>query len=172
MDVILKRLKALILRFLFRFGWFGRWEIQIFDWSGNLVERTGLRPNLITDAGLNMFRDLLSGAITDGEIKYVALGNSATAPANGQTQLVAEQYRKQVTSSQTNGGTAGVLTTTVYVPPDEANSFLCQEIGWFAGAAASAGVNTGTMIARVLYSRQKTALESWTIRRVDSIGRA
>lgn len=151
-------------------GWLGQYEIEIRDLGGKLIELVRLRPNLLMDSALNMQRDLLSGTITDGKIKYVGLGTGTTAPDNGQTQLVSEQYRKQVTS-QTAGG-VGVLTTTVYVPPDEANSFLCQEIGWFAGAAASAGVNTGTMIARVLHSRQKTALESWTIRRVDSIGRA
>lgn len=152
-------------------GWLGQYEIIVQDLSGDIIERTGLRPNLITDAGLNMFRDLLSGAITDGEIKYVGLGNDATAPANGQTDLVAEQYRKQVTS-QANGGSAGVLTTTVYIPPDEANTFTTEEIGWFAGSAASATTDSGIMVARVLYSRVKNNLESWTIRRVDTVGRA
>lgn len=152
-------------------GWLGRYEIIIRDLDGNIIERTGLRQNLITDAGLNMFRDLLSGAITDGEIKYVGLGSGATAPASGQTRLTTEQFRKLVTS-QTNGTAAGELETLVYIADTEANSFRCEEIGWFAGATAGAGANTGIMVARVLYSRQKTNLESWTIRRVDTIGRA
>lgn len=151
-------------------GWMGRWEIIIRDRAGNVIERTGLRPNLITDAGLNMFRDLLSGAITDGEIKYVALGSGATAPANGQTQLVTEEFRKAVTS-QTNQATAGEIETILFVADTEANTFTTEEIGWFAGAGASGTANTGIMIARVRYSRQKTNLESWTVRRLDQVQR-
>jgi hypothetical protein len=151
-------------------AWTGQWEIIIKDMSGNIIHRTGLRPNLITDAGLNMFRDFLSGAIADGEIKYVALGSGSTAPANGQTQLVAEEFRKLVTS-QTNQATAGELETILFVADSEANTFKTEEIGWFAGAAAAADPDTGIMIARVLYSRQKTNLESWTVRRIDAVAR-
>lgn len=151
-------------------GWLGQYEIVIRDRDGNIIERTGLRPNLITDAGLNMFRNLLSGAIGDGEIKYIALGSGTTAPANGQTQLVSEQLRKLVTS-QANLATAGELETILFVADTEANAFKTEEIGWFAGVGATGTVNTGVMIARVLYSRQKTSLESWTIRRLDKITR-
>lgn len=151
-------------------AWLGRWEIIIRDRADNIIERAGLRPNLITDVGLNMFRDLLSGAITDGEIKYVALGNGTTAPANGQAQLVSEQFRKLVTS-QANQATVGELETILYVADSEANTFKTEEIGWFAGSGATGTVNSGIMIARVLYSRQKTNLESWTLRRLDKIAR-
>jgi hypothetical protein len=151
-------------------AWLGQWEVVVCDKADNIIERTGLCPNLITDAGLNMFRDLLSGAITDGEIKYVALGSGTTAPANGQTQLVTEQFRKLVTA-QSNGITAGVLDTELYVADTEANSFKTEEIGWFAGSGATSTANTGIMIARVLYSRQKSNLESWTIKRTDTIAR-
>lgn len=151
-------------------GWLGKWEIIIQDRAGNIIECTGLRPNLITDVGLNMLRDALSGAIADGEIKYVALGSGNTAPANGQTQLVTEEFRKAVTS-QANQATAGELETILFVADTEANTFTTEEIGWFAGTAASGTADTGVMIARVLYSRAKTNLESWTIRRLDQIKR-
>lgn len=152
-------------------GWLGQWEIVIKDKHGNIIERTGLRPNLIEDVGLNMFRDILSGAITDGEIKYIALGAGADAPANGHTQLISEQFRKQITS-QTNLAGAGVLETIGFIADTEANGIQVAEIGWFAGAGATGEANTGIMIARVLYNREKTNLESWTIRRVDTIRRA
>lgn len=152
-------------------GWLGQWEVVITDQDGN-VETTGIRPNLITDAGLNLFRDLLSGAVTDGEIKYVALGSGNAAPANGQTGLISEQFRKLVTYQDNDPITPGRLITELYVTDAEANGFKTEEIGWFAGSAAAAGANTGVMIARVLFSRQKNSLESWTIRRIDTIGRA
>lgn len=152
-------------------AWLGKWEIVAHDKNGKELWREEIKPNLITDAGLNMIRDMLMGSVTDGEIKYVALGNDATAPAEAQTQLVAEQFRKQVTFQAADGATAGKLYTELYIADTEANGFKTGEIGWFAGAAAAGTANTGIMIARVLYSRQKTNLESWTIRRTDTIAR-
>lgn len=154
-----------------RSGWLGEWEVVIRDKDGNIIERTGIVPNLITDDGLDMFRDLLHSTITDGGIKYIALGSGTTVPANSDHQLASEQFRK-LTTVQTNDATiAGKLVTELYVADTDANSFKTEEIGWFAGSGATATANSGILIARVLYSRQKNNLESWTIHRVDTIGR-
>jgi hypothetical protein len=154
-----------------RTGWVGEWEIIIRDRAGNIIERTGLRPNLIMDAGLNMFADLLAGTITDGEIKYVALGNGGSASTVNMTKLESEKWRKQTTFQTRDANTPGLLVTELFVADFEANDFKCEEIGWFCGSGASGTKDSGIMIARVLYSRQKTNLESWTIRRTDTIGR-
>lgn len=151
-------------------GWLGEWELIIKDLDGNIIERTGLKPNLIMDDGLNMFRDFLNGTVTDGEIKYVALGSGNTALSNTQTDLAAEEFRKAVTT-QTSGAGVGTLETLLYVVESEANDFKTEEIGWFAGALASASADSGIMVARILYSRQKTDLETWSIVRNDTIGR-
>ena len=151
-------------------GWLGQWELVVADTHGNILERTGLVPNLLMDVGLNMIRDALNGTVTDLEIKFVALGSSNTAPANGQTQLAAEQFRKPVTAQNVLAG-VGALETLLYIPEFEANDFMTQEIGWFSGTNASSTTNTGLMIARVLYSRQKNSGEQWTLRRVDTIRR-
>ena len=152
-------------------NWLGEWELEIRE-NGEIKEIVPLKHNLITDAGLNMFRDLLKGTITDGKIKYVALGNNGTtAPANANTQLAAEQFRNIVTSQNVDPVTAGKLYTELYIADIEANAFRCEEIGWFAGVGATATVNTGICIARILYSRQKLATESWTVRRTDILSR-
>ena len=151
-------------------GWLGEYEL-IIKKSNKVIEKVVLKPNLLTDVALNMMRDLLNGAVTDGEIKYVALGNSNTDPAHAQTALVSEQFRKQVTS-QTSMPGVGTLETIGYISENEANSFKTEEIGWFAGTSASATVSSGLMIARILFSRQKNDLETWTIRRIDTIKRA
>lgn len=154
-------------------NWVGQWEIIAHDKeTGKELWRDQIRPNLIMDDGLNMFRDILKGDVTDGKIKYVALGNDSTAPANDQSTLVAEQFRKAVTSQNVDPVTVGKLYTELYIADTEANSFKCEEIGWFAGASATSSVDTGIMIARVLYSRQKSSTESWTIRRTDTMQRA
>lgn len=151
-------------------NWLGQWEIEIRE-NNQVKEIVPISHNLITDVGLNLIRDALKGDVTDLQIKYVALGNDATAPANGQTVLVAEQFRKVVTSRNVDPVTAGKLYTELYVADTEANSFKTEEIGWFAGATASGTADSGVMIARILYSRQKSATESWTIRRTDTISR-
>lgn len=154
-------------------AWLGQWEVIAHDKeTGKELWRDQIRPNLIMDDGLDMFRDILKGDVTDGKIKYVALGNDSTAPVNNQKKLVAEQFRKVVTSQNPDPVTVGKLYTEVYISDVEANSFKCEEIGWFAGAAASTTKDTGIMIARVLYSRQKSSTESWTIRRTDTMQRA
>lgn len=132
----------------------GRVEVEEFD-------------NLITDAGRNLLRDALDGTVADCAIKYLAWGNGAVAPAPGDVALGNELGRKAVTKQQT--GTAGVLTTTVYLAPFEANVQI-QELGWFAGAGAGAAAGSGVLVARVLYSRLKTDLESIQVDRVDTIG--
>lgn len=154
-----------------RTGWIGEWEIIIRDRAGNIIERTGLRPNLIMDAGLNMFADLLAGNITDGEIKFIALGSGNVTSTPTMTKLANEKWRKQTTFQQRDPAETGVLYTELYVADFEANDFRCEEIGWFCGTEATSAANSGIMIARVLYSRQKTNLESWTIRRTDTIRR-
>ncbi len=138
--------------------------ITVRDSDGHVLDRAR-RKNLITDVGLDMVRDALDTAAFDAEIKRVALGTDNTAPALTDTQLGAEIFRKVVTSTSTPA--TGQLQTIWYIAPAEAVAAI-EEIGWFAGAAAGAGINSGILVARVLYSRNKTALESIQIERLDS----
>lgn len=125
--------------------------------------------NLITTVGLNMHRDFLEGLISDGEIKYMAVGNDSTAPALAQTTLVNETFRKAITSFSEPADAQ--LKTTVYIAPTEAIGQI-EEIGWFAGVDAGAGADSGIMVSRVLYSRNKTAIESIQVERTDTIAEA
>ena len=78
-----------------------------------------------------------------------------------------ETFRKQVTSQA--AGAVGVTITNLYVAPEEAVGTI-EEIGFFSGSSASATTDSGTLFARVLYSRTKTAVESIQIERTDTIG--
>lgn len=142
-------------------------------WSGHIrvtvryadgTEEVEEFENLITDAGLDLLASALGGV--DSEIKYVAWGTSNTAPASGDTTLVAESGRKVVTSQA--AGSTGAYVTTVYLAPNEANVAI-EELGWFAGASASATADSGVLVARTLYSHTKTSLESITIERTDTL---
>jgi len=140
-------------------------KITAFDLDGNVKDVQEFH-NLITTVGLGMLIDMLDGTVADGEIKYVAIGSNNTAPALTDTTLGTETFRKIMTT-QTQP-TATSLLSTCYIVPSEAVA-ANEELGWFAGAAAGAGANTGIMVSRVLYSRNKTALESLQVERTDTI---
>lgn len=152
-----------------------RGAIEIKGWRHN--GQTGLRipgphllaqfPNIITNDGLDIMAAALRDptGVNDPEIAYVALGDDNTAPAVTDSALVSEQFRKQVTSQV--AGATGVSITTLYVAPFEGN-FQIEEIGWFAGDASGVA-DSGTLIARVLWSHLKDNLESLQIDRTDTI---
>jgi len=148
-----------------RIPWRGR--IRVISILRDGTRQVDELENLITDVGKNLLRDVLNGTVTDGTIKYVALGSNNTAPAGGDTKLGNEFFRKQVTKQET--GVTGKLITTVFIAPYEANQQI-EEIGWFAGTGATSTKDSGVLIARVLYSKSKTELESLQIERTDSIG--
>lgn len=145
-------------------AWKGFFRLIIFGTAGF---ETVLLPNRITDAGLNYLRDLLDGTIlsSDTAIKYVAMGSSNTPPADGDTKLGNEIFRKVVTKQELPG--VGQLKTICYIAPYEACQQI-EEIGVFAGPDAASTKDSGVLIARVLYSRLKTNLESWQVERTDS----
>ena len=144
--------------------WNGRVRVTTHTDGGFYVDEF---TNQITSTGLDMVRDLLSGDVTDGQIKYMAWGNSTTAATSTQSALGSEQGRKAVTTR--TAGSTGVLTTTVYLSPQDANEQI-QELGWFAGPNATSTAGAGIMVARVLYSKLKTNLESIQVDREDTIG--
>lgn len=146
--------------------WSGWVQIEISTPHGKKVVSL---QNLITDAGLNLIRQALADAAFDAEIKYVALGTSNVAPAATDTKLGNEVFRKQVTKQEFPA--TGQVQTTCYIAPYEGN-YAIQEIGWFAGAGATAAKDSGVLVARVLYARTKNELESWTISRQDNFSRA
>lgn len=147
--------------------------VIVRDTEGHVLEQVTL-TNTITDLLLNLYRDALAGDITadEFEVKYLAVGDDNTPPPDpGDTTLGNETFRKPLTSSSKPG--TGQYKTVTYIAPAEAEG-LIEELGWFAGPAAQpwgggAGKDTGTLIARVLYSRNKTALESIQVERTDTI---
>ena len=141
-------------------------KITAYDLEGNVKDVQEFH-NLITTVGLGMMIDFLWGAIADGEIKDMAVGDDNTAPTLADTTLGNETDR-WVMTTQAEATTTSLLSM-VYVAPDEAVGAI-EEIGWFAGAGCDGvGPDTGIMVSRVLYSRVKTALESLQIERTDTI---
>jgi hypothetical protein len=147
-------------------GWLGEYEIIILHKNGT-KEKQKVK-NRITNAGLNMIRDAMLGNVSDLKLKYIAFGDSAIAIDDTQTQLGNERFRTSWVDQKVTG--VGQIQSNAILLDNEA-VFHIQEIGIFAGATASTTANTGIMISRILWSRNKTSLESIQFTRTDSINR-
>jgi hypothetical protein len=113
---------------------------EVRDALTDRLLRSIASSNLVVDAGLNQLRDLLDATI--GSITHFAVGTSATAPANGQTALVAEVYRNTVT--QRVKASASV-TQRCFVASSAANGNTLRE------AALLNAPSAGTMFSRVTH---------------------
>lgn len=147
-------------------GWIGEFDI-VTRYKDGRVEREHVK-NRITNAGLNMIRDGILGTVTDIQLKYLALGDSNIAIDDTQVQLGNERFRTQFINQNSTG--IGKLQSTALVLDTEA-VFNIQEIGIFAAAAASSSADTGILVSRILYSRNKTNLESIQFVRTDTFNR-
>ena len=139
--------------------------------NGQITEQVTLK-NTITNLLFNLYRDALAGDwgnILDAKIKHIAIGDDNTAPAVTDTTLGNEVFRVALTDEDVS--VTAQYTTIFYLAPDEAVGAI-EELGWFAGTGSNdwpGGINTGTLIARVLWEHTKTAVESIQFERVDSI---
>ena len=122
-------------------------------------KRVIVKENLIPTAGRAFIASRLAqvGSPQDIKVNYTALGTGVTAPANGDTQLQTETYRKAVASATSSGATS--YFTAFYTAPEVTGTF--KEAGMFING--SAGANTGTLFSRVAVDITKTNLETLTI---------
>src|SRR5258706_4699916 len=100
----------------------------------------------ITDDGRNLFRDSTAAA-QNIKISYVALGTGVTPPTTGDVKLVAEVFRKRVTS-YVNGST-GIINISLYLAPTDSVGTDIEEVAFYGGNA-TAVFNIGVMLARGL----------------------
>ncbi len=140
-------------------------------WLHNTTDDTWTTVSGFVDSGeLDLTDDIMADTEDyiiypsgDG-IQYLGIGDDDTAPALTDTTLGNETFRK-ITTARSKPADAQNLHTT-YISPAEAVGTI-KELAWFAGVTAGAGADTGIMISRALYSREKTALESLQIERTD-----
>jgi len=151
-------------------GWKGMFRLEVKRRDGTI--ETVEFPNLITDAWLNTVRDAtMSATPVDLQIKYIALGkdDGTILPLDpSSTRLGNEVMRKPFAKVETDG--TGRVKRTAIITSSEGN-FHIKEIGIFAGSSATSAINTGILVARVFYDRDKDELESINIVRTDIVGR-
>lgn len=151
-------------------------EATVLDWTGRVkitIRKAGLGSrtfeldNLIVDSGKQLLAEALRTGSVLPEITWMGWGSSDTPPAAADTALGTENGRLQVTQ-QLQGPNPNQTVTTVYIGPNDGNGQI-EELGWFAGGA-TATPGSGTLIARVLYSKLKDNLEAIQIDRTDTVG--
>lgn len=127
--------------------------------SITLVSVTGAASQVVTlSANASLGATSISVTSFTANFSYAVGDGLVNTPALTDTQLQGEFFRKAVTSVA-NGGSAGEALITVYLAPSDANNQIF-EIGWFAGASATASANTGVLLARGIYVHTHTGLES------------
>ena len=154
-------------------------RITVRDLDGNILEQVVLK-NTITNLLFNLYRDALAGDlanILDMQIKHQAIGDddgTILPLAVTNTTLGNEVYRIPLTSDSKPA--IGQYRTVFYLAPALGVGWI-REVGWYSGIASldwggGAGADTGTLIARVYWVRNKTALESIQFERTDAITEA
>lgn len=117
--------------------------------------------NLLPTAGRTVIARWLTGDNTisaDDGCNYCSLGTSATAPANGDTQLGTETYRKATSSATYSSNIAYI--SIFYTATEVTGTF--QECGVHIGGTGTA--NTGQLFSHFLTGGiTKTSTETLTV---------
>ena len=149
---------------------------DIGKWLHNTTDDTWTTVSGYVDSGeLDLTDDIMADTenyilySSANGIFYVEVGSGGNAPDLTDTTLQTYVFRKVMTSRSKPADTQ--TKCTVYIAPTEAVGWI-REIGWWAGAACTGAEATGIMVSRVLYSRNKTNLESIQIERTDTITEA
>lgn len=122
--------------------------------------------NILTNDCLDREIKIFSGYSPDVQIKYLGVGDDNTAVTAADTVLGNERTRVYFTS-QTKTGT-GELTTDFYLSDSIAN-YEIEELGIFAGTAATSTADTGRMVSHVLWNYTKSSSVEILVRRVDTV---
>jgi len=150
-------------------GWLGTFIIQVKNKATGKVSEEVIH-NRIMNVVLNQLSDTLLGEIPDLEIKYLALGTSNTPVIDSQTQLGEEIFRTQAVNGPVRTQT-GQIETEFTVLDTEAVGTI-EEIGIFVGSTATGDPNTGTLLSRILWHKEKSNSEEITFKRIDRMVRA
>jgi len=150
-----------------KIGWHGQFKILTKNKiTGEIKEET--KFNRVMNEVLDQLSKVLQGDTPDLEIQYLALGTGNTAITDSDTTLDNEIFRTPYTLRSVTG--LGILEHTFIVLDTEAVGSI-KEIGIFGGSTATASADTGTLISRILWTKEKTNAEEIQFTRIDSVGR-
>jgi hypothetical protein len=152
-----------------KLGWNGKFKIIVKNTeTGEITEE--IKINRVMNTVLDKLIKTLQGDAPDLEIEYLALGTGSTAITDTDAALDTEIFRTPYTVRDDTTGN-GIMEHTFVVLDTEAVATI-EEIGIFAGAAAGAAADSGTLISRILWHKVKTASEEIQFIRTDTIERS
>lgn len=144
----------------------GIFRIYSRNTKTNEVKKVGEINNLIMNDTLDTLINIYANTSPDLELKYLAIGDGNTAVSGSDETLDNEVFRTAYdTRTKTN---TGEITSVFYILDSDYSGSI-EEIGIFGGSTAGAGADSGTLIARVLWSYTKSASEELYITRIDRI---
>jgi hypothetical protein len=141
------------------FKLYGELLCTVRDEKTGKIKRQYRYKNLIPTVGRTMIADNLTNSSPDNtpRVTHVALGDDATAVANGDTTLTNEVYRNAV-ASETNSSNIAYFTGFFSATEDDDTY---NEAGLFSDGTGSA--DTGILLSHVNISITKSLTESLTI---------
>lgn len=130
---------------------------------------TKIIRNKIPNDALNKLINPLTGVTTNLIIKYLAVGTGAGATSDTQSTLNAEVFRAPPVTAPALTS-VGRVETEFLILDSEANVSI-KEIGIFVGTGAMITPNSGILLSRVEYVKDKTSNEELSIKRIDILKR-
>lgn len=123
-----------------------RGDVNLVVRDGKTGEIRGKRQvcNLVVTVGLAHIADQLADTPAQAEMSYAGIGSDNTAPATGQTALLAAQGARQSLTSKVQS--SNTVTYTATIPAGIGTHATIREAGLFN---ASSGV---TMMARTTFA--------------------
>jgi hypothetical protein len=148
-------------------GWLGIWKIKSKDIITGKIKQDEIK-NRVMDTALNELMKVIEGLSTDLEIKYLAVGTDNTPVTDSDLILGNEIFRTGYISRERVNNE----TTTIFTILDNEAVDHIEEIGVFGGSSATIITDSGTLISRILWSRNKTSTEEIQFTRIDRMVRA
>jgi len=126
--------------------------------SGEIKRIYKKKFNLIVTVGRSVLAQRLANTVTyTGIINYGALGTSTTPPANADTQLGAEVFRKTVASATYSDNISYI--SFFYTAAETSGTY--KEFGTFIDGTGTA--NSGKLFTHVTVDWTKTTSETLTV---------
>ena len=138
----------------------GIWKFTIRDAKTGKIKRVYDYENLIPTVGraqIALALEAALSAIAEIQINFTSLGTGTTAPANGDTTLETETFRKAVASLTSSSNV--VFITAFYTAAETSGTF--REAGIHINATIT--VDSGILFSRVAINVTKSLSETLTI---------
>lgn len=139
-------------------------------WTAKLrdmfAEKEMIKENLVCLRGRSVVAARLGGDLTyTGTIDDGAVGTGSTAPAESDTQLTAEVYRKPASSYDNASVASGIIVISFFYSDTDFTNASVAEFGTFIDGSGTGSPNTGRIFSHFLFPEtiNKTAQKTLSV---------